>query len=765
LQHAALVVSFFTAVCLPWFSPVLLRGCLLAYGDSLRINLPAFAGPATLWNPYLMSGYPAFADPQMTLWYPLRWLLGHSEAWWNAYVLSAFVLAGSFLYGYLYLLTRSRLASLVGGIIYCCSGFLWSHVTHPGITHAAAWIPLILWSLEALRRRVRITWVVVLAVAVANCFLAGHPQLFVYAAGLTAFYVLSQYRSPGTEFRRWSGACLLGWFLGLCLSAVQILPTLELRRYTPRTNWSYEAFVSHCLPPEQLPQLLFPFVYGNANWFWTEAPCPPGIGFEYPQECAGYSGVVPLLLAGVGLACARRSRLAWLWLGWGLFCLLAALGDSGLLCRLLYHVPVFNWFRATGRHLWGFPLAVAVLAALGVQALARQPFCRTWRFLGRASLLGTAGLLLAWGAVAWEFHAGLFPRARGHDVAWHFSSSPWHNPALGLPLLAFGVGLLALWLWLWRPGRLTASVLLGCLAVDVGSFGLIWDWHRHCTTPVGQAQAVPEPLQECQARLEQAGERICSFWPYVRAEMAPTNLTSLWRMRNARIDSPLEFGSYAQLVTPPAVWKGPMADLLAIRYVQEVQPVTGSPAESGRWREKLRTSEGCIRENLHAPLRRVWLADRLLVLSPAEQFRALQNGLLPDGTMFDPYRTALVYEPVPLPIGGNDPSAGAEITHEEPCRIDVHTQATHNAFLVLNDLYYPGWRVYVDGQRQFLCRCDGLLRGVPLPAGGHRVRFEFRSNSFCAGAAISLLTLAGLLGMVARYGLGPKNLRTAAPPR
>jgi hypothetical protein len=911
LRHAALVVAFYTAVCLAWSAPELLRGRLLAYADSLTINLPAFAGPPALWNPYLMSGYPAFADPQMTLWYPLRWLLGHGEAWWNAYVVSAFVLAGSFLYGYLYLLTRSRLAALVGGLVYCCGGFLWSHVGHPGITHAAAWIPLILWSLEVLRRRIRPLWVAVLAVAVTNCFLAGHPQLFVYAAGLTAFYLLGQYRPPAVEFGRWFGACALGWSLGLCLAAVQILPTLELRPHSARQSWSYEEFTSFFLPPAQLPQLLFPYAYGSADWFWTEAPCSPNIGACVANESTGYSGLLPLLLAGVGLAWVRRSRLAWLWLGWGLLGVLAALGDHGLVCRLLYHVPVLNGFRAVGRHLWGFSLAVAVLAALGVQALAQQPVARAWPLLRRASLLGAACLLLAWGWFAWEIRAGLFPLAQAHDVAWHFNSLPWRNPALGLPLLTFGVGLLVLWLRQRWPGRLTAGVLLAYLVVDLGNFACFWEWHRSCTTRAGQAQVVPEVLREWRAPLQQSGERICSFWAFRRAELAPVNLTSLWRMRNAGIDSPLALSSYRRLVTPAAVANGALADLLAIRYAQELKepgftrehipwetglaypvlisprlsgvresnvpfhachasrlaivsrlcnaldvpdgtpvaeitlfspagepvtttlragthtadwsrhlggnqgrarhaepqffepdradgspylgfvplparaevhrlrirwigpdggglvvyyltlideatgachPVTGRLGQRDQWREKVCTPEGSIYENLHIPLRRVWLADRLLALPMMGQFAVLQTGQLPDGTAFDPYRTALVYEPVSLPIGGTDPDASAEITHEEPCRVEIHTRAAHNAFLVLNDIYYPGWRAYLDGQRVSVRRCDGVLRGVPVPAGEHRVRFEFRSNSFCAGAAISLLTLTALLGIVARHG-------------
>lgn len=65
---------------------------------------------------------------------------------------------------------------------------------------------------------------------------------------------------------------------------------------------------------------------------------------------------------------------------------------------------------------------------------------------------------------------------------------------------------------------------------------------------------------------------------------------------------------------------------------------------------------------------------------------------------------------------------------------------SEGGLLVLSDLYYPGWKVKVDGKDEDMIKVFGVLRGVPVKSGKSEVIFTYRPVSLYAGAAISIAT-------------------------
>jgi hypothetical protein len=164
---------------------------------------------------------------------------------------------------------------------------------------------------------------------------------------------------------------------------------------------------------------------------------------------------------------------------------------------------------------------------------------------------------------------------------------------------------------------------------------------------------------------------------------------------------------------------------------------------SGHWRLAAESQYLQIYENTRS-LPRAWLATAELMATEQEELGVIRNGKLPDGQSWEPLRTALVEAPTGISFSANAAPGSAEVTRHEPNQIEVKTESTALAILVLSENHYPGWRAYVDGQSVEVLRVNYNLRGIALPAGSHLVKFFYRPKSVLVGLGISLLTI-GLL--------------------
>jgi uncharacterized membrane protein YfhO len=82
---------------------------------------------------------------------------------------------------------------------------------------------------------------------------------------------------------------------------------------------------------------------------------------------------------------------------------------------------------------------------------------------------------------------------------------------------------------------------------------------------------------------------------------------------------------------------------------------------------------------------------------------------------------------------------------QEPSHLVLEATLPADGLLVLSEVYYPGWQVKVDNEPAPLLRTDLTLRGVPVPAGTHRLEMIFRPWTVPVGLALSVLTLTASL--------------------
>ncbi len=81
-------------------------------------------------------------------------------------------------------------------------------------------------------------------------------------------------------------------------------------------------------------------------------------------------------------------------------------------------------------------------------------------------------------------------------------------------------------------------------------------------------------------------------------------------------------------------------------------------------------------------------------------------------------------------------------------RVLVEAETTDGGTLILTELAYPGWEVFLNGEPGESLTIEGMYRGVELPAGKHQVEWIYRPQSLGRGIWISGLSLALLLGVL-----------------
>lgn len=74
-------------------------------------------------------------------------------------------------------------------------------------------------------------------------------------------------------------------------------------------------------------------------------------------------------------------------------------------------------------------------------------------------------------------------------------------------------------------------------------------------------------------------------------------------------------------------------------------------------------------------------------------------------------------------------TGSAQIKSYTPDRIEIDVQSDSAAVLTLNDIWYPGWKVYVDGRERRLLKSDVLFRGVRVEPEDRKVVFRYEPLS------------------------------------
>lgn len=262
-----------TAPCL--FYPSFTNDILPGYNDLLqflnwRVQIQqAFRNHEfPLWSPNEMGGFPILANFQSSLFYPLTFLLFFIDVYTFTDILNIlhFVLTPLFMYLFLRYFNYEKIVSIIGAMIWSWSGMLlvryWT--SHSCFIISFTYIPLILFfffkSIFNLKNNYFYSWFTALFMGFQ--FFSGTAEYIIYTNLIMFFYLLKFFFFSKKDKFKILKIYLFSIFLFLLFILIQLIPIVEFLNHTIRgKSFEYSVFVS--FPYQNFITYFLPYFFGD----------------------------------------------------------------------------------------------------------------------------------------------------------------------------------------------------------------------------------------------------------------------------------------------------------------------------------------------------------------------------------------------------------------------------------------------------------------------------------------------------------------------
>jgi len=768
-------------------------------------------GELPLWNPHQAAGTPLVANYSTRIFFPYQMLIDMSPpGLWDFWFIVRLWIAGWLTYCFL---ARARLgftAAVLGGLSYMLSGVFTWFVNLEQLVNPAMVVPLLFLAVEtfvAMPDSRRAAW---LGGATGLNLLAGQPEVTLYvflAAGL--YGIVRWLGATGRSLR--DGRRFIGWaavaiLVGFGLAAPLLVP---FAAHLPIAFHLHEIGNDMGTRAPARPVLAIALFVPSFFELPTAVRIKPDNG--HWDFLGGYGGVLAVFLAVAGLlvpnwTVAPRWRTALVFfIGvWG-WVVLKNFGVPPF--DWIGRLPLLNqvWTPRWAGPTWCFALSSGAAFGLArLQEAGRSSTARARLLLSLMGVLLGVGILGASATayvehaatVLWDFY---WPGALGGQAVaacvlalatlallrleglplatallgiavverWFPIPRGYAAVSLALRLVPAGLGLSAVGLFVFRQ-RFVAGI---CAAMALAA-AVALDSHATFGLPERRDPAAEPPVVRF-LKARAGYDRIMGDHRVI----AP-NYASVFGLYDVRFVEALavdwfqRFAADGLETSPPLWWHalwftgdpppvnrdgrrvpGSLArdlrerrrgySLLSVRYILVPPGMdlnAGVKTESDRF-PIVYQNDAVVYENRAALPRAFVVGQWETAAGPAEaRARALSGP-------FD-LRDHAVVEGIPPGAGGG--RGRAEVVTYGARHVTIDTEANGRALVVLTDTFYPGWRATVDDKPAPIYRVDGVVRGVLVGAGRHRVVMRFRPPSQTAGFLIGAVAILGAATLAAR---------------
>lgn len=682
--------------------------------------------------------------------------------------------------------------------IIIAAGHLWKFVT-------LAYIPPTIAGMVWVYRGKYLWGAVVTALFVALQIMSNHPQMSYYFLFVMLFMAVAYGVSAWKEkqlphFLKASAVLVAAGLVGICINLSTLYHTYQYSKESMRgkselvkansadqtdsglersyiTQWSYgigETFsllvpnvkggasVPLALNEQAMEKAnpLYRGLYSQLGQYWGEQP-----GTSGPV----YVGAFVMFLFVLGLFIVK-GPMKWALAGGTLFSILLSWGHNfmGLTDFFIDYVPMYSKFRAVSSILVIAEFTIPLLAIMALREVVIHPqlirekakaFYGSFVFTGGLALLFALAPSFFFPSYVSSAELSALQQALPADqlapILFNleevrisiFTSDAWRS----FIIVVIGVALV----WMYGAGKMKASCLVGLLAVlclaDMWSVNKRYLYDEQFVAKGTEMQPFLQPTETDKEILKDKSldyrvlnlsvntfnENNTAYWHKSIGGYNAAKLRRYQELIEAHIQGEItslfkklpEVGGDMNQLDARLT---PVLNMLNTRYY--IFPLQGgktmplfNPYASGN----------------------AWFVDEVTYVNNAnEEIEALGKTNLE--------RVAVVDKRFADCVKASAPDSLNTITLKvyQPNALTYEVNTAKGGTVVFSEIYYPGWRSYIDGKEVQHGRADYVLRAMNVPAGKHTIEFVFDPQSLHVTEGVAFTALALLaVGVLLAIGL------------
>lgn len=817
------VILFFAVIAFLYFFPAVTEGRILAQHDAVAgigsgREMQEYlekTGERTRWTNSIFGGMPTY---QMAPSYDSTNTLGFIQQVYHlflpTYVWYVFVMLLGF-----YILLRAFdfkvwLASL-GAVLWAFSSYFFIIIAagHIWKLMTLAYIPPTIAGMVLVYRKKWLAGGVVTALFVALQIFSNHPQmsyyfLFVMLFMAIAYGVLAWQKKQLPDFFKSTGVLVVAGLVGVCVNLSNLYHTYEYSKESMRgkselvkensadqtdsglersyiTQWSYgigETFsllVPNVKGGASVPLAAnekamekanpaYQSLYAQLGQYWGEQP-----GTSGPV----YVGAFVMFLFILGLFIVK-GPMKWALVVGTVFSITLSWGHNfmGLTDFFIDYIPMYSKFRAVSSILVIAEFTIPLLAMLALKEVMERPALfveQKKAFYISFGLTGGLSLLFALFPTVFfpsyvssmEMNAlqGAIPADQLAPILVNleemrrslFTADAWRS----FFVIVIGCVLLGGYLFRKWNAKVTIGALLLLCIVDMWSVNKRYLYDEQFVAKGTEMKPFLEPSETDKEILKDKtldyrvlnmatntfNENNTAYWHKSIGGYHAAKLRRYQEMIEAHIQGEMEtlFTKIPEVgadLSKIDVTDTPVLDMLNTRYyIVPLQQGATAPLF-----------------NPHA-LGNAWLVKEVKYVNNANEEIDAIHGMNPRETAIVDKRFA---ETVKQPAAMPDSLDNIVLKSYAPNALQYEVDTKQGGTVVFSEIYYPGWRSYIDGEEVLHGRANYILRAMNVPAGKHTIEFVFDPQSLHATETIAFIALGiMLLGALGAIVMGLRKAK------